>query len=413
MRVTSSLARLATVATSLVLMSVGMSAPASAQLFNTSVTTVMTGLNNPRGLVFGTDGTLYVAEAGSGGPGPAGLTNPEGTGEVLFGATGAISRLQGGVQSQVVTGLPSLATQADNPNTPFNDAGSQAAGVHHIVFGSDGNLYGTIGLGGNQASRDELTNEGVDGNAFGQLVRFNLTNNTWENFADLTGFEESENPDGAQVDSNPYGLFAMLGGGFVATDAGGNSLLSIDADGNVSTITTFPALPNPLFPFGGENYDAVPTSVAMGPDGAFYVSQLTGFPFIPGAADIFRVATNPLGVTSLAAQFTNLVDLTFGPDGKIYALELAANGILAGDSGVLSQVDPLTGEKKIILNQGLTFPGGLTFGQDGAIYISTLSASPGIGQVIRVQFAAAPEPGAGALLAVGLFAIPFIARRRK
>jgi glucose/arabinose dehydrogenase len=37
-----------------------------------SVTTsvVMSGLDNPRGLAFGPDGALYVAEAGRGGPGP-------------------------------------------------------------------------------------------------------------------------------------------------------------------------------------------------------------------------------------------------------------------------------------------------------------------------------------------------------
>ena len=36
-----------------------------------SVTTVMTGLDNPRGLAFGPEGALYVAEAGRGGAGPA------------------------------------------------------------------------------------------------------------------------------------------------------------------------------------------------------------------------------------------------------------------------------------------------------------------------------------------------------
>jgi hypothetical protein len=39
-------------------------------------TVVATGLDNPRGLAFGTDGTLYVAEAGRGGSGPC-FTNSE------------------------------------------------------------------------------------------------------------------------------------------------------------------------------------------------------------------------------------------------------------------------------------------------------------------------------------------------
>jgi hypothetical protein len=34
---------------------------------------------------------------------------------------------------------------------------------------------------------------------------------------------------------------------------------------------------------------AVPTSVVKGPDGAYYVGQLTGFPFPVGGANVFRV----------------------------------------------------------------------------------------------------------------------------
>ena len=34
---------------------------------------------------------------------------------------------------------------------------------------------------------------------------------------------------------------------------------------------------------------AVPTGVVKGPDGALYMSQLTGFPFLPAAANVFRI----------------------------------------------------------------------------------------------------------------------------
>jgi hypothetical protein len=39
-----------------------------------AVTVVMSGLDNPRGLALGRNGTLYVAEAGRGGTGPCALT---------------------------------------------------------------------------------------------------------------------------------------------------------------------------------------------------------------------------------------------------------------------------------------------------------------------------------------------------
>ncbi len=38
-------------------------------------TVVMSGLDNPRGLAFGPNGDLYVAEAGRGGPGPSFTTS--------------------------------------------------------------------------------------------------------------------------------------------------------------------------------------------------------------------------------------------------------------------------------------------------------------------------------------------------
>ena len=51
---------------------------------------VMSGLDNPRGLAFGPQGALYVAEAGRGGPGPCIVLRgaPQ-----CYGPTGAVSRL--------------------------------------------------------------------------------------------------------------------------------------------------------------------------------------------------------------------------------------------------------------------------------------------------------------------------------
>jgi hypothetical protein len=70
------------------------------------------GLNNPRGLNFGPEGGLYVAEAGNGGAGPC-IINSNNV-LVCYGATGSVTRItlgDGPSQTQVVTGLPSLAAQ--------------------------------------------------------------------------------------------------------------------------------------------------------------------------------------------------------------------------------------------------------------------------------------------------------------
>ena len=107
-----------------------------------SVEVVASGLNNPRGLAFAPTGDLYVAEAGSGGNehchvGP--------TGPRCFGPTGAIVRIdvRSGETEVVVDGLPSLAPAS----------GASATGPHDLGFQGLGNLYFTIGFGGNPALR--------------------------------------------------------------------------------------------------------------------------------------------------------------------------------------------------------------------------------------------------------------------
>ena len=55
--------------------------------------TIASGLANPRGIAFAPNGALYVAEAGSGGPGPC-IPSPVPTnGNRCYGETGAVTRI--------------------------------------------------------------------------------------------------------------------------------------------------------------------------------------------------------------------------------------------------------------------------------------------------------------------------------
>jgi sugar lactone lactonase YvrE len=334
----------------------------SRTLLAVDVSVVMTGLDSPRGLDFAPNGALYVAEGGrGGGPGAPTLVN---RGETLYyGTTGAISRLFHGEQERVVTGLPSLAA--------VNGVGG--TGPSDVSFRGGGHAYVTIGLGGNPAVRAQL---GDLGDGFARLLRVKL-NGKSETVADIGTFEATANPDGRLPDSNPTSALAE-GNAAVVVDAGGNSLLRVDKKGNVSTLAVFPRLPTPPV-FSG---DPVPTSVVVGPDGAYYVGILSGAPFVNGIANVYRVVPGE-APTVFRSGFKTVLDVDFDPAGNLYVLQHSAGpaGGLA-TPGSLIRVAP-DGTRTTVID-GLNQPTSVAIGHDGSAYVSINGLSPGAGQVIRV-----------------------------
>jgi hypothetical protein len=320
---------------------------------------VMSGLDNPRGLAFGPEGALYVAEAGRGGPGPCILLRPVPM-PFCYGPTGAVSRLWRGEQERVATGLPSYSGPAGD-----------ATGPHDISFLGRGGAYVTIGLGFEGQPRSALA--GV-GDQFGWLVHMPASGG-WRPVADIAAYEFAANPGGGPLDSNPYGLLAEPVSRVVA-DAGANALLRVAANGAVSTLAVFPSRPQ------GRSTDAVPTAVAVGPDGAYYVSELSGVPFAAGAANIYRVVPGH-APTITWSGFTTVIDIAFGPDGSLYVLEHSTGPVFFGLPGRLLKVAP-DGTRTTVID-GLTRPGSVAVGPDGALYVSNRSVSIGTGEVLRIE----------------------------
>jgi hypothetical protein len=228
------------------------------------------------------------------------------------------------------------------------------------------------------------------GQQFGRLVRFK-PNGKWSFEEDLAGFENDANPDRIEPpDSNPYGVLAGPGR-TIYTDAGGNSLNAIAANGSISNLAVFPSRSVPNI-FAGPNpfpMQAVPTTVAQGPDGSLYVGQLTGFPCPAGGARVYRVPANGGTPTIYAENLTKIIDIAFGKDGSLYVLEISTpNGPPPfGGTGALLRVPPGGGTPVDVtptVAGGFVAPGGIAIGSDGALYITVNSISATAGFVIKV-----------------------------
>lgn len=334
---------------------------------------VADGLNNPRHLTFDEDGALYVAEAGFGGDSPC-VNGPEGN--VCLGPSGSVTRVVGDSQTRITDDLYSLAHPED---------GSSAIGPHDVALDGDGNLFAVVGLGANPASRGQGKPLGANGLNLGQLAQVN-PNGSWNNVVDVAGYEGTNNPDEGEPDSNPYGVLAVEDG-FVVADAGGNDLVHINDEGTITTLAVFPDRMVEFPPNSGQEIpmQAVPTSVVVGPDGDYYVGQLTGFPFPAGGANVYRVPAGGGQPQVYAGGFTTIVDLSFDEWGNLYVLEIDDNGLATdGGTGRLIRLNK-DGSRETIAANGLVMPGGVEVGPDGKIYVSNFSVMKGLGQVVRLD----------------------------
>jgi sugar lactone lactonase YvrE len=277
-----------------------------------------------------------------------------------------VTRINERGQTQVLTGLPSVGGEG---------TGDFAIGPSDIGFEGSGSSFVTIGLGADPALRTQIP--ALDD--MGQILRTRIFKNEWKLLADLGDFEAANDPNEDGPDTNPNSVLALSDRRIVA-DAGANALLRVKNGGKVSVIATFPNISVPGAP--PEGMDAVPTSVAKGPDGAFYVGQLTGFPFPIGGATVFRVERGE-DPEIFAEGFTNIIDIAFDKDGTLYVLEIFHNSLLSGDpTGALIRVDD-NGNQEIVMSDGLITPGGLAIKGDYA-YVSNCGTCAGVGEVLRI-----------------------------
>jgi hypothetical protein len=333
---------------------------------------VASGLTHPRGVLWTADGTLYVAEAGSGGPNPPTDDAP---------TQQAIGPWQGGLSASVVrveAGCPVLVAG----NLPSSmDAMGGVLGAEDLAILGD-QLYASVD-GGGAAHGNEDQPSGV--------YRI-LGNGTTELVADLSAWVRANPvavmPPDYDPDAAGYSLVADTATqSFWVVDPNSGQILNVTLDGTVTRIADLSA------------GHPVPTGLAAAPQGGVYVGYLTAVPFPDGASRVDHVAADGT-VTEVWSGLTTVTDVAVGPDGTLYAVEMSTGNLeeppflMPASGRIVRQTGPDTMEE---VASGLMFPVSLSFGPDGGLYVSlpALGANNGEGMIARLDTAgtAVATPG--------------------
>ncbi|MDA0351789.1 MAG: ScyD/ScyE family protein [Chloroflexi bacterium] len=182
-----------------------------------------------------------------------------------------------------------------------------------------------------------------------------------------------------ELNSNPYDLVRATNGDILVTDSGANAVLRVNATTKAITpFAIFPARENPLFAggngIGGPFMDQVPTGITVGPDGAYYVATLTGFPFPTGGALVYRLADGNADGDALddgestifVSGLTTATDLVFDGNGDLLITQFSTN-MLASAPGRISRVSD--GQTRTIVHLLVT-PTSLTVSSTGRLIVS-------------------------------------------
>lgn len=345
-------------------------------------TVVASHLSAPKHLLYTARG-VYVDESGTGGPqGASNCVTALGTSGPVktpwcVGRTGAIALVTGTHTKVLDKGLASVIQEVSG-EVSGPSAFTVSSGGKISVLYQDA-LVGATGANGlpTAAARNFGTFQ-ISPRVRVDLARYAATHP--QAAATVGG-----TPGETVYDSDPYDVVAYRSG-YAITDAAANALLYVTKSGHISLLARLPTQLEtaPAGVLGSSpvpiHAQAVPTSVAVGPDGALYVGTLRGVPSLPGTAEIYRVARGH-APTVWASGLTSVTALAFDAKGRLLATELSTGGLLAPATtpGALVRISANGKHVAKLPVSGLFDPTGVTVSPTGTVWVANRGTSPGSG----------------------------------
>jgi len=311
------------------------------------LTVIADHLNNPRGVTVTRAGVVFVAEAGKAG----GTCFAKGS---CLGTTGSVTRWRNGRKARIVSGLPSIG----------DTDGSHAVGPGGVAVDPTGPLY--VAITDAPGCRVPAALPPAVLGALGKVVRYTARLGVTR-AADISGAECANNYDRADRSSRPYAIAALGPGRQLVVDAGANALFDVRG-AQVGLVAVLPRT--------ARGAQSVPTSVAIGPDGAYYVGEFVGEPARGKPrrweARVWKVIPGQAPVVHLRG-FNAITGLAFAPDGTLYVTEWTVNPADPNEArGDVVEIAPDGKRSRLALGE-LHFPAGAAVGPDGALYVSNWS----------------------------------------
>ena len=318
------------------------------------ITLAASGLDSPRSVAWGTDGSMFVAQAGFSG-------QTQATPTTIVGPTG---RLSG-----------SVVRVPDACPVVYQDALPSSGGTGGYDLGPSGLAYisGQLYLldeGGGAIHGNPLTPDGIyriDGSGSAVVV---ADIGKWVEANPVEVLPENVDPGGDVTD------MAVTGNEMLVTESNGRQLLKVTLDGEISRLVDFSGTP------------WRPTAVSTTSNGRVFVSMTS---MIESDAASKVVEINADGeVTDVWTGLSMVVDVAVGPGGTLFALEAgdyAPHEVLSvrpGSGEVLRQTGPDTSQQ---VAAGINVPTSMSFGPDQGLYVTTpaFASEAFAGAVLRLN----------------------------